>query len=358
MSEISKRKDQHLDIVLGQDVGPGKAANLFDSIRFEHQAMPELSLAEIDLSREFLGRRLAAPLLISSMTGGPDRAASINAALAEAAQTVGVAFAVGSQRIAIEGLSSAGFGSGLRKRAPDVPILANIGAAQVAAWPDPATALRAIEMIDADALIVHFNPLQEAVQRSGDTDWRLVRRRLAALVQASPVPVIAKEVGCGISAETARQLVELGVSIIDVAGQGGTSWAAVEARRAQERDAAEIAEAFRDWGIPTPLALVEVRRACPEIPLIASGGVRNGLDVAKAIRLGATLVGQAANLLDAALTGPDAVVRNLEVTAQQLRITCFCTGSRSLDELQRAPLIANGPDALDHSTQRAGTLGE
>lgn len=339
MSDIRQRKDQHLDIVLKQRVGPKSAGNLFDEIHFRHQAMPQFALGDVDISCRLFGKTLNAPLLISSMTGGPTRAGAINDALAEAASTVGIAFAVGSQRIAIEGDSSVGFNRRLRQKAHGIPLLANVGAAQVALWPDPKTALRAVEMIEADALVVHFNPLQEAVQRGGDTDWRNVRSRLAALVHASPVPVIAKEVGCGISGETARVLVDLGVAAIDVAGQGGTSWAAVEARRAPDQQAADVAEAFRDWGIPTPLAIREVKASCPDTLIIASGGIRNGLDVAKAIRLGASVVGQAANLLDAALEGAEAVARQLQTTAQQLRVACFCTGSRSLDDLNRASLI-------------------
>ena len=336
---IARRKNEHLDIVLGQDVGPSDGARPFDAFAFEHVAMPALALADIDIATTFLGQALDAPLLISSMTGGPARAEAINMALGEAASETRIALAVGSQRIAIEAAGDAGLGKRIRQAASNVPLLANVGAAQVAAWPDPSTALRAVDMIEADALIVHFNPLQEAVQSGGDTDWREIRDRLGRLVAASPVPVIAKEVGCGISGATARELADLGISIIDVAGQGGTSWAAVEARRADDPDQARIAEAFRDWGIPTPRAILDVKAQCPGTTVIASGGVHDGLDVAKAIRLGADLVGQAAGLLAAAVAGTEAVVRQIEVTKAQISVACFCTNSRNLGELRKARLM-------------------
>ncbi|MEM9027794.1 MAG: type 2 isopentenyl-diphosphate Delta-isomerase [Pseudomonadota bacterium] len=341
MSDIKRRKDQHLDIVLTGDVGPSNDVSPFSAFTFVHEAMPDLSLNEIDISAEFLSKPLRAPLLISSMTGGPTRAEAINTALATAAEAIGVAFAVGSQRIAIEASGDAGLGKRLRQLAPTIPLLANVGAAQIAEWPDPTIALRAVDMIEADALIVHFNPLQEAVQHGGDTDWRNIKSRLAAVAKASPVPLVAKEVGCGISGETARTLLDLGIGVIDVAGHGGTSWAAVEARRSQDLQHAQIAEAFRDWGITTPESILAVRAACPDVPIIASGGIRDGIDAAKAIRLGANIVGQAAHLLEAALNGPEAVARALGATIAQIRIACFCTGSRSLADLRRAPLSAN-----------------
>ncbi len=338
MSQIRQRKDQHLDIVLSRDVGPTRKESAFDAFQFVHEAMPEIAMSEIDLATQLLGRTLHAPLLISSMTGGPARAEQINAALAEAAEALKIALAVGSQRIAIEAEGDSGLGRRLRQLAPSVPIMANVGAAQIAAWPDPQKALRAVDMIEADALIVHLNPLQEAVQAGGDTDWRGLSKQLAALVAAAQVPIIAKEVGCGISGATARKLVDLGISAIDVAGQGGTSWAAVESERADTPSQAAIAAAFRDWGIPTPQSLLEVRGLCPDTPIIASGGIRDGIDVAKAIRLGADIVGQAAHLLHAALEGPEAVVATVETTIAQLKVACFCTGSGSLAALKRAPL--------------------
>jgi isopentenyl-diphosphate Delta-isomerase len=337
--ELTARKSDHLAAVLG---GAGHAHPVttgFERIRFEHCALPDCNLAQVDLTRTFLGKTLRAPLLISSMTGGPETAAVVNQRLAAAAQAHGIAFAVGSQRIALEGGPSHGIGRSIRVVAPTIPIYANFGAAQVRQGYGRDEAMRAIEMIGADALIVHLNPLQEAVQTGGDHGWADVARGIEALVRAVPVPVIVKEVGFGISGTVALRLAACGVAAIDVAGAGGTNWALVEgARAANPRDRA-VADAFAAWGIPTAQALADVHAACPGMPLIGSGGIRSGVDVAKAIRLGATIVGQAAGLLAQALQSPEAVHEALGVIIEQLRITCFCTGSRSLAELGRARLI-------------------
>ncbi len=335
------RKSDHIDIVLAAagHAGSGRTTTGLEAVRFEHCALPELSLAEIDLSAHFLGRRLKAPLLISSMTGGPERAAWINAHLAEAAEDLGIALAVGSQRIAIEGRASGGLDSTLRRRAPSIPILANVGAAQFGLGYGRDEAMRAVEMIEADALIVHLNPLQEAVQAGGDTNWRGLTDRIGALAQELPVPLVVKEVGAGISASLARRLVDLGVSAVDVAGAGGTSWAAVEAERAEDAQLKKTAMVFADWGIPTAQAIVAVRAACPDTVVIGSGGLKTGLDVAKAIRLGADLCGQAAASLAAADRSTEAVVAHFSAVVHEVRIACFCTGSADLAALKQAPLV-------------------
>jgi isopentenyl-diphosphate delta-isomerase len=345
MPDIRKRKEEHLEIVLSKDVAARGSSTGLEAIRFEHRALPELRLQDIDLSTTFLGRRLAAPLLISSMTGGPERARHINLALAHAAQALRIAFAVGSQRVAIEEGTAEGFGPELRRAAPDVPILANFGAAQLRTY-GADEALRAVEMIGADALIIHCNPLQEAVQDGGDTDWRGLLAALERLQLALTVPVIVKEVGAGISGAVARRLWDAGIRIIDVAGAGGTSWAAVEAARARSDRTRVVATAFRDWGIPTAQALVEVRRSCPEATIIASGGVSTGIDVAKCVRLGASLAGQAAAVLPSALEGPEPAIEHLAGVIDQLRIACFCTGSANLDELRHARLLPPLREAL------------
>lgn len=339
MSDGVKRKSQHLEIVLERDVRARNVTSGLETVRFEHCALPELSLDEIDLSTTFLNRPLAAPLLVSSMTGGPERAEGINRAIAEASQSLRIAFGVGSQRVALEGEPSAGFSRRLRDAAPDVPILANFGAAQLRTWSGADMARRAVDMIGADALIVHLNPLQEAVQTEGDRDWRGLLAKLASLQSASAVPVIVKEVGAGISGPLARRLWDIGIRIIDVAGAGGTSWAAVEAERAPSAQARAIAEAFRDWGIPTARALADVRAACPSATIIASGGIRDGLDVAKTIRLGADLAGMAAGVLDAALKDGEALTERLRTVIAELRIACFCTGSPNLAALRIARLV-------------------
>lgn len=337
--DIGSRKGDHLDIVLQPHLRSRRAETGLDMVRFEHVALPELDLNEIDLSADFLGRRLGAPILISSMTGGPERAAGINARLAETAQTLGLALAVGSQRIAIEGRGTHGLDRSLRERAPDVPILANIGAAQLVGGWGVAEGRRAVEMIDADALIIHLNPLQEAVQPGGDRNWRGVLSAIEKLARELGCPLIAKEVGAGISATVARRLVDAGVSVIDVAGAGGTSWAAVEAERVADPIARRVALAFADWGIPTAAAIQNVRAACPEAVLIGSGGIRGGLDAAKAIRLGADLVGQAGASLASADASLGATLAHFEAVIAELRIACFCTGSPNLRALRSAPLL-------------------
>ncbi len=333
---IRDRKDQHLDVVLA---GGGRHARDagFDAIRFVHEALPDLDHARIDLGAGFLGRTLRAPLLISSMTGGPARAEAINAHLAEAAQALGIALAVGSQRAALEG-AGGGLNRSLRDRAPDVPILANIGAAQLTRGFGRDAARRIVDMIGADALIVHLNPLQEACQPEGDRDWRGVGLALEALIRELEAPVVVKETGAGLSPGTARRLVDMGVAALDVAGAGGANWGLIEGERADNPADKAHALAFADWGIPTARAIAAVRVACPEAVIIGSGGVRDGVDAARAIRLGADLVGQAAGVLQAATRSTEAVVQHFEGVVRQLRTVCFCTGSADLNALRRAPL--------------------
>ncbi len=333
---IRARKDQHLDVVLS---GAGRHARDagFDAIHFVHEALPDLDHAKIDLGADFLGRRLKAPLLISSMTGGPARAEAINAHLAEAAQALGIALAVGSQRAALEGVDK-GLSGTLRDRAPDTPILANIGAAQLTRGFGIDGARRIVDMIGADALIVHLNPLQEACQPEGDRDWWGVGAALEALVHRLETPVVVKETGAGLSAATARRLAGMGVAALDVSGAGGTNWGLIEGERATDPADKAHAVAFADWGIPTAAAIARVRAALPDITLIGSGGVRDGVDAAKAIRLGADLVGQAAGVLQAATVSTEAVVDHFQTVIRQLRTACFCTGSPNVAALKRAPL--------------------
>lgn len=335
---LTDRKNEHLEIVLS---GRGRASGHagFDEIAFEHAALPELDMDDIDLSTVFLGQRINAPFLVSSMTGGPMRAAAINENLAQACQELNLPLAVGSQRIAIEGQENAGINSDLRRLAPSIPLLANFGAAQLNLGFGLAEAERAVEMIGADALIIHLNPLQEAVQPEGNRDWRGLLGHIEALARTLSVPIIAKEVGAGISGGMARRLVDAGVAVIDVAGSGGTSWALVEAERAQTQEQAAIARAFANWGVPTAYAIADVRQACPDAYIIGSGGIRDGIDAAKAIRLGADLVGQAAGVLAAATQSAEAVVSHFTVLMAQLRIACFCTGSADLSRLRQARLL-------------------
>ncbi len=335
---LAERKKQHLDIVLAGGAASGSIRTGFEAIRFEHVALPELDMAAIDLSTEFLGKRISAPFLVSSMTGGAEQAERINHNIAIACEAVRIPFAVGSQRVAIDTNADWGINLDLRRLAPSVPILANIGAAQLNTGYGIDQARRAIEMIDADALIIHLNPLQEAVQPEGDRNWSGLTSKIELVCEALHVPVVVKEVGYGISPSVAKKLITAGVKIIDIAGAGGTSWAAVEALRARTPAEAAVASAFYEWGQPTAHAIMALRKACSEAFIIGSGGIRTGVDAAKAIRMGADLVGQAASVLQSATASPEAVSQHFQIMVEQLRVACFCTGSSTLADLRRARL--------------------
>lgn len=335
------RKLDHLRIVLGEDVNAKGVTSGWARYRFRHCAMPELDLHEINTGASFLGKRLQAPLLISSMTGGADSTEAINMQLAEAAEAVGVAMGVGSQRAALRNPAMARTYA-VRRVAPTTVLLANLGAVQLNYGVGVDGCRRAVEMLEADALILHLNPLQEAVQPEGDTNFKGLYRKIEQVCRDVGVPVIVKEVGNGISAEVARKLVEVGVHAIDVAGAGGTSWSEVERFRIAQEQRRTIAALFAGWGIPTTQAIQEIRAALPDIPLIGSGGVRSGLDVAKAIALGADLVGSAAPHLHrvSAESGVEAVIEGLRAYIDELRITMFCAGAGDLQALKQTPLEA------------------
>ena len=340
-SLLTDRKNEHLDIVLGDRGRSAKSNPGFDAITFEHNALPEIDMEDIKISTVFLKKHINAPLLVSSMTGGPVRATEINRNLAIACQELNLALAVGSQRIAIESGTMAGLGTELRRFAPTIPLLANFGAAQLNLGFGVEQARRAIDMVEADALIIHLNPLQEALQTEGNRNWKGLLNGIEALARDLNAPLVVKEVGCGISGRLARRLIDVGVSVIDVAGAGGTSWAGVEAERAITSQQAATARAFIDWGQTTAHAISDVRAHCPDAVIVGSGGIRDGLHAAKAIRLGADIVGQAAGVLHAATHSPDAVIEHFNIMIAQLRVACFCTGSSTLAELRHAPLQAN-----------------
>jgi isopentenyl-diphosphate Delta-isomerase len=335
--DIEQRKRDHIDIILSGQAQHSTSSG-FSQIEFEHNALPDLNFADIDLSTSFLGKRLRLPYLASSMTGGPLQGGVINRNIAEAAQAMGFAMGVGSQRIALGGGSGHGLDLSVRKLAPDIALFANLGAVQFVHDMTIDDARRAIDAIAADALILHFNPLQEALQLNGDVNWKNVAVAVERICRSLDVPVIAKEVGAGISLSVAKRLSDLGVSAIDVAGSGGSSWAAVEGLRHPQAEGQSLGEVFREWGIPTSECLDTIHRAMPDIPLIASGGIHSGLDGAKAIRLGATLVGQASPLLRAATEGVEQVVSHVEAWGKALRIACFCTGSANLNDMKHTKI--------------------
>jgi isopentenyl-diphosphate Delta-isomerase len=330
-----QRKADHLRITMGEDVASGLTSG-FERYRFVHQALPECDLAAIDTAQTFLGTRLRLPLLVSSMTGGTEEATTINRRLAEAAQQAGIALGVGSQRSAVE---EPGLADSFRVRAvaPDILLLANVGAVQLNHGYGVDECRRAVAMIEADVLILHLNALQEALQPEGDHDWSGLLTKIEAVCRAVGVPVIAKEVGWGIAPTVARQLVDAGVAAIDVAGAGGTSWSQVEMHRARNPMAARVAAHFIDWGIPTAECVTGIATALPGVPLIASGGLRSGVDVAKAIALGAHLGGLALPLLKAAALSTEAVSDVIEELATTLRVAMFAIGAPDLTTLRGTP---------------------
>ena len=339
--EITDRKRDHLALAGLPDVQMTRSNGL-DAIRFEPVALPELDLDAIDTSSTFLGKTLALPLMIASMSGGTRESQQLNEQLAIAAQASGIALALGSMRIALEKPAQrAAFE--LRSFAPSIPILANIGGAQLREIGGLSGALKCIDIAGADALIVHLNPLQEALQRDGDTRWTGIKSAIGQLVQESPVPVIIKEVGHGIGPITARALADVGVRYIDVAGAGGTSWAAIETQRMGSPEAMELGTPFHNFGITLTEALVAFS-ADPQLNstmfVIASGGLRSGLDVAKALRMGAQLASAAVPFLHAARRGNDAITGLISQWHQQLKICCFVTGSSDIKALKTATLLS------------------
>lgn len=331
VTPTSARKSDHIRVNLEEDVQSGLTTGL-EKIHFEHNAVPELDKSQVDSSSRFFNRELRSPLLISSMTGGTEQAGRINRALAEAAQQERVAMGLGSQRAALEDPAQAGSFQ-VRRYAPDILLLANLGAVQLNYGYSLEHCQRAVDMIEADALVLHFNSLQEALQPEGDVNFAGLLPKIEAIAAKLPVPVIAKEVGWGISAAAARQLVNAGVAAIDVAGAGGTSWSQVEMHRAETERQRQLAARFLHWGIPTATALQEIHRALPDVPLIASGGLRTGLDVAKCIALGAAMGGMASPFLKAAAVSSAAVVEAIQLAADEIRICMFATGSATLREL-------------------------
>jgi isopentenyl-diphosphate delta-isomerase len=339
LTKTQQRKKEHLELCLDTESVSSSTGTGLEAYRFVHNALPELDIDELDLSTTFLGKRLKAPILISSMTGGFDLARKVNRNLATAAQALGLAMGVGSQRVAIEAPAAAASFQ-VRDVAPDILLFGNLGAVQLNYGYSVAHCRRAIEMIGADGLILHLNVLQEAVQPEGNRNFKGLAEKIAAVCRELEVPVIAKEVGNGISVDVAKRLVQAGVKAIDIAGKGGTSWSAVESQRAT-RQGKRPDNAFAEWGIPTEEALISVRQALPNIPLIASGGIRTGVDFAKAIALGADLAALGQPLLAAALESADKVIEFLGGVIHELRVSMLCVGTKNLAALRRAPLVRN-----------------
>lgn len=331
-SLVSSRKGDHIRINLEKDVASSITTGL-EKVHLLPSALPETDLADVMTSLEFLGRNISAPLLISSMTGGTAEAEKINRILAEAAQACGVAMGVGSQRAALEHPELEKTFD-IRSYAPDVALFANLGAVQLNYGYGVDQCRRAVDMIRADALYLHLNAIQEAVQPEGNTRFSGLLKKIENACRSLDVPVFIKEVGWGISGIDAKRLADAGVAGIDVAGAGGTSWSQVEMHRIEDPFDAHIAAAFHGWGIPTARSIFQVRQAAPDLVLIASGGLRDGVEAAKCIALGATLCGFASPLLKAAAVSTEETIKLIHALTQEIRISLFACGITSLESFR------------------------
>ncbi|MDX2160647.1 MAG: type 2 isopentenyl-diphosphate Delta-isomerase [bacterium] len=338
---IEDRKVDHIRINLEKNVQFPHLTTGLERYRFLHTALPELNLSDVDTRITLFGKTLAAPILISSMTGGAEMAMRINRALAEAAQAHNIALGLGSQRAALKNPDLARTYQ-VRDLAPDVLLFGNLGAVQFNYGYTVDECRRVVDMIQADALILHFNVLQEAVQPEGDTNFAGLLHKVEAVCNALEVPVIAKEVGWGFSEQDCRHLANAGAAAIDVAGSGGTSWSEVEYHRAPTAFHAQVAASFADWGIPTSDAIQYAVKGAPGLPIIASGGLKDGIDIAKSIALGAVMGGMAGSFLKAADQSVEAVDELIRVTNAQIRIAMLCSGARTVADLQRVPLLKTG----------------
>jgi len=344
LAKTEERKTDHLEICLTENVQARRVTTGFEELFLVHKALPEINRKEINLSTKVFNHNFSAPLIVEPMTGGTSKANKINAAIGRAVEELGLGMGVGSQRAALEDPKVERTFSITRKEAPSAFIIANIGAPQLAKGYGIREAQKAIEMLEANALTIHLNPLQEAVQPEGETSYMGVLGAIEKIVKGLDVPVIVKETGCGIAATEAKQLEAIGVAAVDVAGAGGTSWAAVEYYRAKSRGDKfhqGLGETFWDWGIPTAASLIETTQQV-RIPVIASGGLRSGIDVAKALALGASLAGMAFPILDPAIHCAAEVEKKLHLIIEELRNTMFLVGADSIQKLKKAPVVVTG----------------
>jgi len=345
LAETKQRKAEHINICVENDVQARYICTGFDDIYLVHRALPESSLEEIDTSVDLFGHRLAAPIVIEAMTGGTEKAAKINEALAETAEEFKIALGVGSQRAALEDSNLVYTFRVARDRAPHVLLIGNLGAPQIIGENGLENVHEAIKMIDADAFAIHLNSLQEAMQPEGNTSFKGLAEKIREITHNMRVPIISKETGAGFASEEARLLESLGVKGIDVGGAGGTSWAAVESYRAKMRKdelRERLGNIFWDWGIPTAVSTVEVSQST-QLTVISSGGIRTGFDAAKALALGGDAVGLALPLLKPAMDGT--VSDFLEALIKELRIAMFLLGAKSVEELKQTPVVITGRTA-------------
>jgi len=345
--ETEKRKADHIKISLNEKAQARKATAGFEDIQFIHRALPEVDKAKIDLSTTVLGHKFSAPLIVGAMTGGTAEATRINAAIAEAVETLHLGMGVGSQRAAIENPKLAETFSITRKKAPTAFLIANIGGIQLVHGYGLKKVKKAIEMIDADAVAVHLNALQEAVQPEGQTNFKGVLAKIGEIAGELDKPVIVKETGAGIAAEDAKKLEAAGVKAIDAGGTGGTSFAAVEYYRAKGQETSVqhfLGDVFWDWGIPTAVSLAEITQTV-KIPVIASGGVRSGMDIAKSLALNACLARVSQPALEAAVQGAKDTERVLSLLMEELRAVMFLVGAEKVQNLAKTPVVVTGKTA-------------
>jgi len=342
-----RRKAEHIDISLNHDVQARQATTGFEDALFVHRALPEIDRQQIELSTKVFGHKFSAPLIVGAITGGTHEATKINSTIAEAVEELGLGMGVGSQRAALEDSRLGESFTVVRKKAPTAFIIANIGGVQLVNGMDLKKVRRAVEMVEADALAIHLNSLQETAQPEGQTNFSGILENIVRIAEKLERPVIVKETGAGIAAEEARKLEAAGIHGIDISGAGGTSWAAVEYYRAKElRDASRqrLGSLFWDWGIPTSVSLVETSQTVG-IPIIASGGVRSGLDVAKSVALGSSLASLSQPILQAAVKGTNDTRNRLSLLMDELRNAMFLTGSPTIEALRHVPVVLLGRTA-------------
>jgi isopentenyl-diphosphate delta-isomerase len=344
---IGERKADHIEVCLKEDVQFKKATTGFEEIHLVHRAIPEIEREKVDLSTTVFGYKFSAPIFVGAMTGGTAKATKINATIAEAVEELSLGMGVGSQRIAIDNPKVEHSFSIVREKAPTAFILANIGGPQLVGKYGVKEAKKAVEMVKANALAVHLNALQEAVQPEGDTNYSGLLHKIGEVVQELDVPVVVKETGAGICAEDAAMLAATGVAAIDVSGIGGTSWAAVEYYRAKARQddfSKRLGETFWDWGIPTAASLVEAVQSV-NVPVIASGGIRTGIDVTKALALGASLASATYPFLGPASKASEDVKKALQLMVGEVRNAMFLVGADSIQKLHKVPVVLTGKTA-------------
>ena len=345
--ETKKRKGDHIRICLNQKAQARKVTTGFEDIHFVHKALPEIDKEKIDLSTTVFDHKFSAPLIVGAITGGTAEATKINATIAEAIEKLGLGMGVGSQRAAIENKKLEKTFAITRKKAPTAFLIANVGGVQLVHGYGLKEVKKAIKMIDADAVAIHLNPLQEAVQPEGQTNFKGILEKIGEIAEELDKPVIAKETGAGIAAEEAKKLATAGVKGIDVGGAGGTSFAAVEYYRAKgphNNFQRLLGDVFWDWGIPTAVSVAEVAQTV-NIPIIASGGIRDGTDTAKALALNASLTSLSQPALQSAVKGVKEIENMLSLLIEELRNTMFLVGAEKVEHLAKAPIVVMGKTA-------------